>query len=70
MASITVFQTESTSSNLVARPNDYFIFKSILTGLDLSLTGMGLLNFVRSSTGCTLDQFEEVYDQIQEAWTK
>lgn len=49
---------------------DYHIFKTIMTGLDLNLTGMSLVRFVQSSTGCTLEQFEEIYQQIQEAWIK
>lgn len=50
--------------------SEYHIFKTILTGLELNLTGMGLFNFVQRSTGCTLETFEEVYQQIQEAWHK
>ena len=50
--------------------SDYHIFKAIFTGLELNLTGMGLFNFVQRSTNCTLEKFEEVYEQIQEAWIK
>lgn len=50
--------------------SDYHIFKSILTGLELNLTGMGLFNFVQRSTSCSLEKFEEIYQQIQEAWHK
>lgn len=49
---------------------DYYIYKTILTGLELNLTGMSLLRFVQSSTNCTLEKFEEIYEQIQEAWQK
>ena len=49
---------------------EYHIFKSIMTGLELNLTGMGLFNFVQRSTGCSLEKFEEIYQQIQEAWIK
>lgn len=49
---------------------EYHLFKTILDGLDLNLTGMSLFRFVQSSTSCTLEQFEEVYQQIQEAWIK
>lgn len=49
---------------------EYHIFKTIMTGLELNLTGMSLFRFVQSSTGCTLEQFEEIYQQIQEAWLK
>lgn len=48
----------------------YYIFKSIMTGLELNLTGMGLVRFVQSSTGCTLQEFETVYEEIQDAWNK
>lgn len=41
-----------------------------MTGLELNLTGMGLFNFVQRSTGCTLQEFEDVYQEIQEAWHK
>jgi len=49
---------------------EYFVFKTILTALDLNLVGEGLRNFVMSSTGCTLELFEQVYEQIQAAWMK
>lgn len=49
---------------------DYYIFKLILEGLDLNLTGMSLVRFVQAGTGCSLEQFEQVYQQIQEAWLK
>lgn len=49
---------------------DYHVFKTILTGLELNLVGMGLFNFVQRSTGCTLEKFEQVYQQIQETWQK
>lgn len=49
---------------------DYHIFKTILEGLDLRLTGMSLYRFVQSSTGCSLPKFEEIYEEIQEAWRK
>lgn len=49
---------------------EYHLFKMILEGLDLKLTGMSLYRFVQSATDCTLEQFEAVYQQIQEAWKK
>jgi hypothetical protein len=49
---------------------EYHLFKLILEGLDLKLTGMSLFRFVQAGTGCSLEDFEEVYQQIQEAWRK
>jgi hypothetical protein len=50
--------------------NEYFVFKTIMTALELNLTGEGLRTFVMKSTGCTFEQFEQVYEQIQAAWIK
>lgn len=50
--------------------NEYYIFKLILEGLDLNLTGMSLLRFVQAGSGCSLQEFEQVYQQIQDAWHK
>lgn len=49
---------------------EYHIFKVILEGLGLNLTRPALLEFVQNGTGCTEEQFEEVYEQIREAWIK
>lgn len=48
--------------------SDYYIFKTIMTALDLNMVGEQLRTFVMKSTGCTLQQFEQVYEQIQAAW--
>jgi len=48
--------------------SDYFVFKTIMTALDLNMVGEQLRTFVMKSTGCTLQQFEQVYEQIQAAW--
>lgn len=50
--------------------SDYYIFKTIMTALDLNMVGEQLRTFVMKSTGCTLQQFEQVYEQIQAAWNK
>jgi hypothetical protein len=50
--------------------NEYFVFKTIITALDLNMVGEQLRTFVMQSTGCSLEQFEQVYEQIQAAWTK
>jgi hypothetical protein len=50
--------------------NPYFIFKTIITGLDLNLTGSGLQKFVQNSTGCSIQEFETEYQEIQAAWMK
>jgi hypothetical protein len=50
--------------------NEYFVIKTIMTALNLNLTGEGLRTFVMQSTGCSLEQFEEIYEQIQAAWIK
>jgi hypothetical protein len=50
--------------------SDYFVFKTIMTALDLNMVGEQLRTFVMKSTGCTLQQFEQVYEQIQAAWNK
>ena len=50
--------------------SDYYIFKTIMTALDLNMVGEQLRTFVMKSTGCSLQQFEEVYEQIQAAWNK
>jgi hypothetical protein len=34
------------------------------------MVGEQLRTFVMKSTGCTLQQFEQVYEQIQAAWNK
>lgn len=47
---------------------DYQVFRATLEGLDLKMVGEGLRRFVQSSTGCTLQHFEEVYQEIQETW--
>ena len=49
---------------------DYFIYKSILQGYDLELSGTALKNFVLKSTGCSPDKFSQILEQIVEAWTK
>ncbi len=49
---------------------EYFIFKTIMTALDLNLVGQELINFVINSTGCTVKEFEYIYEQIQEVWCK
>jgi hypothetical protein len=50
--------------------SEYFVFKTIMTALDLNMVGEQLRTFVMKSTGCTLQQFEQVYEQIQAAWNK
>jgi hypothetical protein len=49
---------------------EYFIFKTIMTALDLDLVGKELADFVTNSTGCTVKEFEYIYEQVLEAWCK
>lgn len=48
----------------------YHIYKAILAGLELNLTGMSLFDFVRGVTDCELELFEEIYEEIMAAWNK
>jgi len=50
--------------------NEYLVFDTIMTALDLNMVGEQLRIFVMQSTGCSLEQFEQVYEQIQAAWVK
>ncbi len=50
--------------------SDYYIFKTIMTALELNMVGENLRLFVMNSTGCSLENFEQVYSQVQEAWNK
>lgn len=43
--------------------NDYFVIKTLRTGLELNLTGEALRLFVQTGTGCSLEQYNKVYEE-------
>ena len=48
----------------------YFIIKTILSALELNMTGEMLREFVQRSTGCSVHEFHQCYDEVVKAQTK